>query len=386
MSFPSRSPLPTSERYRALGIRTVLYTAPTRVSTHTKPSGEVWQVGCAPTSGLPFFPGRCAMRSKPTILSAHEHRFLDPLEPYGLVHKAADPRPTRRHSWCSSMGSSGTVAGLGAVCLSGSWRPPVLTSTSFRSRTRPGPGSGPRSHRRPMIRRLGSTPSFRSYRHLVFVTHGSGGLVVKDILRGAVRDGRRRGTEIDRDAPRSVWLRTRHINQHCVPHQGGAPFAVLHGSRGRTGRSRAGRRWEIRRDPNARVAPRLLLPGPAGWRPPFPAYLPLQQVTLPREEPAAGRLWDALWAWWTERAAHLYPTSRTYDIGWLEGVFRTRAVTVILDGVDDFLVNHPTMGLSYVVDTLRGAVGRYRRQPGLCRRSRRFGAASTAWSAWQATA
>ena len=37
----------------------------------------------------------------------------------------------------------------------------------------------------------------------------------------------------------------------------------------------------------------------------------------PREEPASGRLWDALWAWWTERAAHLYPTSRTYDIGWL---------------------------------------------------------------------
>ena len=35
-----------------------------------------------------------------------------------------------------------------------------------------------------------------------------------------------------------------------------------------------------------------------------------------------------------------------------------------LDGVDDFLVNHPTMGLSYVVDTLRGAVGRYRDNPG----------------------
>jgi len=62
--------------------------------------------------------------------------------------------------------------------------------------------------------------------------------------------------------------------------------------------------------------------------------------------------------------AGVYPTSRTYDVGWLEGVFRTRAVTVILDGVDDFLVNHPTIGLSYVVDTLRGAVGRYRDNPG----------------------
>jgi len=29
----------------------------------------------------------------------------------------------------------------------------------------------------------------QAYRHLVFVTHSSGGLVVKDLLRGAVRDG-----------------------------------------------------------------------------------------------------------------------------------------------------------------------------------------------------
>jgi hypothetical protein len=47
--------------------------------------------------------------------------------------------------------------------------------------------------------------------------------------------------------------------------------------------------------------------------------------------------------------------------GWLAGVFRSRAVTAILDRVDDnFLVNHPNMDLSYVVDTLRGVVGRYR--------------------------
>ena len=35
---------------------------------------------------------------------------------------------------------------------------------------------------------------------------------------------------------------------------------------------------------------------------PFPVYLPLQQVTLPREEPAAGRLWMRLGLIRTSRA------------------------------------------------------------------------------------
>jgi hypothetical protein len=48
------------------------------------------------------------------------------------------------------------------------------------------------------------------------------------------------------------------------------------------------------------------------------------------------------------------PLART-RAGWLEGVFRSRAVTVILARVDDFLVNHPNTGLSYV---RRHAAGR----------------------------
>ena len=62
----------------------------------------------------------------------------------------------------------------------------------------------------------------QAYRHLVFVTHGSGGLVVKDLLRAAVRDGRAAVPRSDPGAPRSVWLRTRRIINIAVPHQGDA--------------------------------------------------------------------------------------------------------------------------------------------------------------------
>ena len=103
----------------------------------------------------------------------------------------------------------------------------------------------------------------------------------------------------------------------------------------------------------------LAQPGPAT---PFPLFIPMQQVTLSREDPPAGRLWEALWAWWSAWVTHLYP-GRDHLSEWIEEVFRNRAVTVILDGVDDFLVNHPTMGLSSVVDTLRGVVTRYRDNP-----------------------
>ena len=129
------------------------------------------------------------------------------------------------------------------------------------------------------------------------------------------------------------------------------------------GEAGAAGRSEIRRDPNARVAPRLLLPGPAGSRHPLPGVPP-----PPAGHPAAGG---------TGLRATLGCALGLVDGAGrppLTGEPRVRcrlaggrlphpAVTVILDGVDDFLVNHPTMGLSYVVDTLRGAVGRYRDNP-----------------------
>ena len=63
----------------------------------------------------------------------------------------------------------------------------------------------------------------------MFVTHSSGGLVVKDTLRGAIRDGHVAIPGSDPDAPRSVWLRTRRIIDIAVPHQGGAPFVSWFG-------------------------------------------------------------------------------------------------------------------------------------------------------------
>jgi hypothetical protein len=63
----------------------------------------------------------------------------------------------------------------------------------------------------------------------VFVTHSSGGLVVNDMLRGAVGDGHLAAPRSDPGAPRSVWLRTRRIINIAVPHQGGAPFMTWFG-------------------------------------------------------------------------------------------------------------------------------------------------------------
>ncbi|MDQ3776726.1 MAG: hypothetical protein M3461_21440 [Pseudomonadota bacterium] len=52
----------------------------------------------------------------------------------------------------------------------------------------------------------------QAYRHLVFVTHSSGGLVVKDMLRGAARDGHVAVPGSAPGAPRSVGLRTRRTS------------------------------------------------------------------------------------------------------------------------------------------------------------------------------
>jgi hypothetical protein len=86
-------------------------------------------------------------------------------------------------------GSSGTVAGLGAVRLSGSWRPPDLTSTvvSFSYSSRPWERAAISQAADDLKTWLDT--ELQAYRHLVFVTHSSGGLVVKDMLRGAVHDG-----------------------------------------------------------------------------------------------------------------------------------------------------------------------------------------------------
>ncbi|MCI0564480.1 MAG: hypothetical protein MN733_38915, partial [Nitrososphaera sp.] len=69
--------------------------------------------------------------------------------------------------------------------------------------------------------------------------------------------------------------------------------------------------------------------------------------------------WSILWRWWVNWAHSLYPLPEN-NMDWLESRMQTTPVTVFLDGVDDFLVNHPTIGLSTVTAMLRQAANRYR--------------------------
>ena len=102
----------------------------------------------------------------------------------------------------------------------------------------------------------------------------------------------------------------------------------------------------------------LAQPGP---RSPIPLLLPLQQVNIPTDGQDA-LSWDYLWNWWEDWIRNLYPDLLGFDLQ-LELLFRTRAVTVIFDGLDDFLVNHPSYGLSSIVAMLRSVTKRYTDNP-----------------------
>jgi hypothetical protein len=90
---------------------------------------------------------------------------------------------------------------------------------------------------------------------------------------------------------------------------------------------------------------------------PLPLFIPLQQVTLTG---LTGELdvWTVLWHWWINWAHNLYPLSEGSS-EWLERRFQQTPVAVFLDGLDDFLVNHPTIGLPTVTTMLRQAANRY---------------------------
>ncbi len=98
-----------------------------------------------------------------------------------------------------------------------------------------------------------------------------------------------------------------------------------------------------------------------GTKSPIPLLMPLQQVNIPAEDQDQFS-WDYLWRWWESWVRNLYPDIEGFDLQ-LEALFRTRAVTVIFDGLDDFLVNHPTFGLSSIVAMLRSVTKRYTDNP-----------------------
>ena len=90
---------------------------------------------------------------------------------------------------------------------------------------------------------------------------------------------------------------------------------------------------------------------------PLPLFIPLQQITI-TDLSEHTYSWEGLWAWWLQWAQSLCPEENC-TMEWLEKNFESRPVAIILDGLDDFLVNHPNISLSTIVKLLRLAVHQY---------------------------
>ncbi len=90
---------------------------------------------------------------------------------------------------------------------------------------------------------------------------------------------------------------------------------------------------------------------------PIPLFIPMQQITISDNSEHAYS-WEGLWAWWLNWAQSLCPEENC-TMAWLEQKFESEHVAIILDGLNDFLVNHPSIGLSTIVKLLRLAVHRY---------------------------
>ena len=90
---------------------------------------------------------------------------------------------------------------------------------------------------------------------------------------------------------------------------------------------------------------------------PIPLFIPMQQVTA-TDFSDQTYTWENLWAWWLHWAHSLFPDDDC-SMEWLENKFKTNPVVIILDGLDDFLVNHSSISLSTIVNLLRLAVHTY---------------------------
>jgi len=68
---------------------------------------------------------------------------------------------------------------------------------------------------------------FNSHRHIIFITHSTGGLVVKQLLSNAFAAHIETGLDqqnLDYPNNESLWFKTRRILNIAVPHQGGDPL------------------------------------------------------------------------------------------------------------------------------------------------------------------
>lgn len=96
---------------------------------------------------------------------------------------------------------------------------------------------------------------------------------------------------------------------------------------------------------------------------PLPILIPMQQITI-AEPTDSSYSWDMLMQWWINLGIALAPEV-DWNREWLEQQFRSNPVTVILDGLDDFLQLHKSVGFSTFVKLLRDTAVRYADNPNL---------------------
>jgi pimeloyl-ACP methyl ester carboxylesterase len=106
----------------------------------------------------------------------------------------------------------------------------------------------------------------------------------------------------------------------------------------------------------------------------LPLFIPLQQMTVhPGEE---GLNWDRLWKWWLHWSRDLY-TGMQCTEAQLEHLFRNQAITICIDGLVDFVINYPNVGITNMIEMLQDACDRYRANPHftiiVCARSSFYG-------------
>ena len=95
----------------------------------------------------------------------------------------------------------------------------------------------------------------------------------------------------------------------------------------------------------------------------LPLLIPMQQITV--SEPGdSSYTWNMMWQWWLDWGKSLHPEANC-SREWLEDQFRSNPVVVILDGLDDFLQNHKSVGFSSIVQLLRETEARYIDNPNL---------------------
>ena len=106
----------------------------------------------------------------------------------------------------------------------------------------------------------------------------------------------------------------------------------------------------------------------------LPLFIPLQQMTVhPGDE---GLDWDRLWKWWLHWSRDLYTGMQCTETQ-LEHMFHNQAITICIDGLVDFVINYPNVGITNMIEMLQNACDKYRDNPHftiiVCARSSFYG-------------